>query len=290
MTHTQHENFPWTIAIVDHAPRTETRQYVASRTLMHKIVDQLPDWVLRPVDNHEGHHGGDDYEDHHGGSIWVKDEKGWLFVQQALGIEWSAQFCADPIKIDQLRLTAKRIVAAFPETLPAYQALGYRNAPELLETQIQTAEHISHWTDSIFNASMPIPRAAHTGTYPAGAGYHHYPKPIVDIVHFCRPNFKVFVADGKFPAVVVPMSGDPNDHRVRLVAAHPSAPHAHRLLEEQKIRRRRGRDIAPAGQRGGAYPPAPGQPIITDEESEGPTVLPADDDLARQAFRVRGVA
>jgi hypothetical protein len=132
-----------------------------------------------------------------------------LFLQQPLGIEWSAQYCADPAKVDLLRQNAKRAVDAFPETIPAYEAFGYHAATELLQSPITTAADVSRWTDSIFNASMPVPRAAHTGTLPSGAGHHHYPKPIVDIAHFKRADFNLFVTDHGFPAVVVPMSSDP---------------------------------------------------------------------------------
>lgn len=271
-THSEHEDFPWTIAVVDHAPRKETPQYVASRALMRKIIAEVPGWIWAPGP----------YEDHHGGSVWVKDDEGWLFMQLPLGIEWSAQFCADPAKVDKLRLMAQRIVRAFPATLPAYDAFGYHDATALLNTEITTAEQISRWTDSIFNASMPVPRPVHSGTYPHGAGYHHYPKPIVDINHFRRDDFQLFVSDNGFPAVVVPVSSKPGDHRVRLIAAHPSAPHARLLLREGQ--ERRAGSLTAAGPDDGELLPA-GQPTFTHEEPETSAVLPADDDLALQAFR-----
>ncbi len=107
-THPEHEDFPWVIAVVDHPKRTESAAYRRSRDLMHRIVDLTSDWIL----------AGDSYQDHHGGSVWVKDEQGWLCLQLPLGIEWSAQFCADPARVDQLRQYAARVVAAFPDTLP----------------------------------------------------------------------------------------------------------------------------------------------------------------------------
>jgi hypothetical protein len=272
-THTEHEDFPWTIAVVDHAPRKETPQYVASRALMRKIIAQVADWVWAPGP----------YEDHHGGSVWIKDEDGWLFMQLPLGIEWSAQFCADPKKVDRLRLMAKRVVRAYPDTVPAYEDLGYHAAAALLETEITTAEHVSHWTDSIFNASMPVPHPVHSGTYPHGAGYHHYPKPIVDIDHFRRDDFQLFVSDNGFPAVVVPMSSRPDDHRVRLIAAHPNAPHAYLLLEGPLEHRHE--QITTEAFPDDEEPLPPGQPTFSHEEPRTPTVLPADDDLAMQAFR-----
>jgi hypothetical protein len=271
MTHPQHEDFPWTIAVVDHAPRRDSPEYVASRALMKKIIAEVAAWVWAPGP----------YEDHHGGSVWVKDADGWLFMQLPLGIEWSAQFCADPKKVDKLRLMAKRIVRGFPDTIAAYEAFGYHAAATLLATEITTAKQVSYWTDSIFNASMPVPRPVHSGTFPHGAGYHHYPKPIVDIDHFRRDDFQLFVSDNGFPAVVVPMSSRPDDHRVRLIAAHPSAPHARLLLEGAQ--KHRGGPITAAAPDADALPP--GQPTFSREEPETSAVLPADDDLALQAFR-----
>ena len=271
-THPEHEDFPWTIAVVDHAPRKDTPEYVASRALMKKIIAQVTDWVWAPGP----------YEDRHGGSVWVKDEDGWLFMQLPLGIEWSAQFCADPKKIEKLRVMAKRIMRAFPDTIPAYEALGYHAATALLETEITTAAQVSHWTDSIFNASMPVPRPVHTGTFPHGAGYHHYPKPIVDIDHFRRDDSQLFVSDNGFPAVVVPMSSSPDDHRVRLIAAHPNAPHARLLLQAAHDHRDEQITAAASPDAAGVLPP--GQPTFSHQEPETSAVLPADDDLALQAF------
>src|ERR1700760_4750345 len=110
-THPEHEDFPWIIAVVDHPRRVDSPAYVRSRNLMRKLVGVAPDWVLI----------GDTYEDHHGGGVWVKDTAGWLCLQLPLGIEWAAQFCADPKKVDELRRYAARIIAAFPQTLPGYQ-------------------------------------------------------------------------------------------------------------------------------------------------------------------------
>src|SRR6476469_1886512 len=227
-THPEHQDFPWTIAVVDHPPRKGTPAYGRSRRLMIKLVGTLPDWVL----------AGDAYEDHHGGAVWVQDATGWLCLQLPLGIEWSAQFCADPVKVDRLRQYAVRVVAAFPETRPGYTALGYKDAGHLLATPITTAAQVSAWTDSIFNASLPLPQAAHTGVLPAGAGYHHYPKPIVDIDHFRFDDFQLFVTDAEgLPAVVVPVARrGSGDGRVRLIAAHPDSRYVRKLLEVEEQR------------------------------------------------------
>jgi hypothetical protein len=279
-THQEHENDPWTIDVVDHLPRKESPEYVASRKLMMKIIDTVDDWVL----------GAGPYQDHHGGSVWVKDDEGWLFTQLPLGIEWSAQFCADPAKIDKLRAMANRIVGAFPDTLPAYEQLGYDAGKNLLSTPIKTPTDIAHWTDSIFNASMPIPAALHTGKLPKGAGYHHYPKPIVDIDRFRRDDFNLFVTDQKgLPAVVVPASADPHDKRVWLLGANhgstyaaklstPREPTTHREPPTDAAPRLGVQDIEPD------FAPEPGQPTYTEDIIEHPALLKADDYLARKAF------
>jgi len=222
-THPEKEDFPWTIAVVDHPPRTDSPAYIKSRKLMNALAKTLDDWPFEPAP----------YQDHHGGSVWVKDATGWLCLQVSLGIEWSAQFCADPKKVDRLRLQAQRVVNAFPDTHPGYKKAGYHDAETLLSTAITTPEQVSVWTDSIFNASLPLPAAAHTGVLPKGAGYHHYPKPIVDIEHFRYDDFQLFVTDSKgLPAVVVPVAPrGSGDTRLRLLAAHPQSEYAQRLLD-----------------------------------------------------------
>lgn len=270
-THPEHEDFPWVIAVVDHPKRTESAAYVRSRNLMSAIVASTTDWIL----------AGDGYQDHHGGSVWVKDDKGWLCLQLPLGIEWSAQFCADPAKIDQLRQYAARVVAAFPDTLPGYQALGYTDGEQLLTTAIEDANGVAEWTDSIFNASMPLTAGTHTGVLPAAAGYHHYPKPIVDIDHFRFADFQLFVTDAAgLPAAVVPVGRrGSGDGRVRLIAAHPDSAYSQRLA-----------GFGPPA--GGPPAPVPAVPslaegvVASDSElhEEQPDILPASDPLAQQAF------
>lgn len=268
-THPRHEDFPWTIAVVDHPPRKDTPAYGRSRTLMIKLVATLPDWVL----------AGDAYEDHHGGAVWVKDATGWLCLQLPLGIEWSAQFCADPAKVDRLRQYAVRVVAAFPATLPGYAGLGYDDAPALLATPITTPVQVSAWTDSIFNASLPLPHGAHSGVLPKGAGYHHYPKPIVDIDHFRFDDFQLFVTDPDgMPAVVVPVGRrGSGDGRVRLIAAHPGSRYARRLVEVEHARHLADVDgFLPSGATRRAR-----TALMTPADAD---VLPETDPLAREAF------
>jgi hypothetical protein len=266
-THTEKEDCPWLIAVVDHPQRTDSPAFTRSRALMTSLVATTKDWVL----------SADAYQDHHGGSVWVKDQQGWLCVQLPLGIEWSAQFCADPAKVDLLRRYAQRVVAAFPDTLPGYESFGYQDGENLLNTPITDPAGVAAWTDSVFNASYPLPAGAHTGMLPQAAGYHHYPKPIVDIDHFRFSDFQLFVSDSAGrPAVVVPVSPrGSGDGRVRLLAAHADSEYFHRLAGPHAP----GPAPAGTGTQAAAAPPA--GPAGADGQ---PDVLAADDPLAQQAF------
>ena len=270
-THPVGEDFPWEIAVVDHPPRAETALYRRSRTLMNTLAKEAAD----------GFYGAGPFEDHHGGGLWVLDDVGWMCVQLPLGIEWSAQFCADPAKVDKLRLFAQRILAAFPKTLPGYAKHKYTDAERILASPITTAAHVSRWTDSIFNASVPLPRSAHTGVLPSAAGYHHYPKPIVDIDHIRYDDYQLFVRDAAgLPAAVVPAAAWPS-RTVRVIAAHPQSEYAGRLLDAQRRPDRvvplpRTPDLAEREALGPARAASP--------EATDPTLLDAADPLSRQAF------
>jgi hypothetical protein len=215
---------------------------------MIKLVASVKDWPFTPGP----------FEDHHGGGLWVRDDTGWLCVQTLLGIEWSAIFCADPAKIDIIRRHVARVVAAFPATLNGYRELGYTRAEAILDATITTQEQVAGWADSIFNASVPLPKRAHTGVLPQAAGYHHYPKPIIDIDHFRFDDFRLFVTDSDgSPAAVLPVAPrGSGDGRVRLLAVHPGSPYAHRL--------------------------AAAHPTLGAGDDQ---ILAADDPLAQQAFQ-----
>lgn len=279
-THPEHEDFPWMIAVVDHPPRSDSPAYVRSRALMRQLVAATTDWTF----------AGENYQDHHGGSVWVKDAQGWMCLQVPLGIEWSAQFCADPAKIDGLRQYAARVVAGFPDTLVGYEALGYHDGASLLATTITDADGVAAWTDSIFNASLPLPAAAHTGVLPAAAGYHHYPKPIVDIDHFRFSDFQLFVTDpAGLPAVVVPVGQrGSGDGRVRLLAAHPASAYVRLLTGSAPAGAAVPRQAAAAepGQAAALVPERATAAAAAERPGAAPEpgVLPADDPLAQQAF------
>jgi hypothetical protein len=255
--HREHETHPWTIEIPDHAPRTDSAEYVASRKHMNQLAKSLPAFL----------YGGAPYQDHHGGGLWLKDGDGWFLVRNLVGIEWSAQFCADPAKVDLLRQNARRLYAAFPD---AVTELGIR---DLLDTPITNAEEVARWTDSICNASVPLPQPMHTGVVPPAAtgGVHHYPTPITDIDLFKRDDFNLWVAtpDGGVAALVPVAPPGSEDARTRvLLAAVPLS-----AAEETPLTRLGGPRLA-----GVELDTAPGLP------RPETTILAADNPLSRAAF------
>ncbi|MFJ9454252.1 DUF6424 family protein [Kitasatospora sp. NPDC101447] len=210
--HTESEDLGWTINIPGHPPRADSAEYRVARAAMHRLTDTLD----RPF------YGAEPVEDHHGGGLWLKDSDGWYLVRNLVGIEWSAQFCADPAKVDLLRQNAKRLYALCPE---AVEELGIR---ELLDTPITDAAGVQRWTDSICNASVPLPHEVHSAALPQGGGVHHYPSPVTEIVFFKRDDFELWVVDavGQAVAVAPVAKRGSGDGRVQvLFAAQESALH-----------------------------------------------------------------
>jgi len=107
-------------------------------------------------------YGSGPYQDHHGGSLWLKDAGGWFMVRNLAGIEWSAQFCADPAKVDLLRENARRLYALMPPEIAREL-----DPDGLLDTPITDAAGVARWTDSIFNAGVPLHAGFHTGVLPS---------------------------------------------------------------------------------------------------------------------------
>jgi hypothetical protein len=233
--HTEHENHPWTIDIPDHPMREDSKTYVTSRKLMNAIVKEAGGVV------HDFFLGKSSaFQDHHGGGLWVKDVDGWMLLKNLAGMEWSQQFCADPAKVDQLRRIAQRLYRAFPESIPAMEdLLGADNEAyglaDMLAKEITSDADVARWVDSIFNASVPLYAARHTGALrPHGplsstgapqleGGVHHYPTPITDIQLFKRDDFQLWVMDpqGKLAAVTPVGQRHSGDGRVNVAYATP---------------------------------------------------------------------
>jgi hypothetical protein len=152
--HSESETHSWNINVPDHPNRADSPEYVAARTKMNQIAAGTTGLV----------YGSPPFQDHHGGALWLKDAQGWFLVRNLAGIEWSAQFCADPAKVDLLRQNAKRLYDLLaPEIKQELDPNG------LLDTPIQDAAGVAKWTDSIFNAGVPLQQSFHTGVLPQGA-------------------------------------------------------------------------------------------------------------------------
>jgi hypothetical protein len=226
--HPESESHPWTIDVGNHPARQDSPEYVAARNKMNQLAARAAGLI----------YGQGPFEDHHGGALWLQDSQGWFVVRNQAGVEWSAQFCADPVKIDLLRQNAKRLY-----DLVAPQLKQQLDPDGLLDTPIKDAAGVAKWTDSIFNAGVPLHPTFHTGVLPAGAapvagaqaapaagahsppaaangqpaGVHHYPTPIVDIQLFKYDDFQLWVTDQEGnPAAVAPVdkrgSGNANVH------------------------------------------------------------------------------
>ena len=89
-THPEHEDYPWSIAVQDHPARADTPEYVASQKKMNEIATGVKEF----------YYGDSPIRTTTAVDLWLKDDQGWFLVKNTAGIEWSAQFCADPTKID----------------------------------------------------------------------------------------------------------------------------------------------------------------------------------------------
>lgn len=226
-THRQKEDYPWAIQLVDHPPRFESKAFRAAKEGAKAILDEISLAELP--------YGPGPWEMHHGSSYWVKGEKGWRLYRGREGIEWSTQFCADPAKVDRLREDARELVEAFPLTLPALVELGYKDAGYLLEHKITTADDVAAWTDSLFNACVPLSRGDHQGILPHAAGEHHYPRPIKDADFIKYDDFQLWVTlpDQTHAAVTPLMPRGSGDGRLRLAYARHGSKAGDALADAQ---------------------------------------------------------
>lgn len=239
--HTESEAHKWGINVPNHPTRADSPEYVASRQKMNQMAGQAAGMI----------YGQGPFQDHHGGALWLKDSQGWFLVRNQAGIEWSAQFCADPAKVDLLRQNAQRLYdLVSPEIKQQIDPGGLLDAP------IRDAAGVARWTDSIFNAGVPLHPTFHTGVLPSAgaqgppapasaqpagaqsppagqsaqpAGVHHYPTPIADIQLFKYDDFQLWVTDDQGnPAAVAPVdrrgSGNASVH---VLYATPGSQLAH---------------------------------------------------------------
>jgi hypothetical protein len=149
--HTESETHTWTIDVGNHPTRTDSPEYVAAKKQMNEIAAGATGLI----------YGQPPYQDHHGSALWLQDAQGWFLVRNLAGIEWSAQFCADPAKVDLLRQNAKRLYDLLAPSIKQQLDPG-----GLLDTPIQDATGVAKWTDSIFNAGVPLQPSFHIGVVP----------------------------------------------------------------------------------------------------------------------------
>jgi len=217
---------PVTYTTAGHPPRSDSPYYVKARKALHQIHGTLdkPFFGPQPI------------QDHHGGGLWVFDDEGWFFVRNLVGIEWSGQFCADPAKVDLLRQNARRLYAGFPRSFDEFKTLGI-DLRSLLDTPITDSDGVSRWTDSICNASVPLPQPAHTGSVPKGGGVHNYPTPVTDIAFFKRDDFTLWVVDDEgHDAAVVPFYDRSENRRdLHVIHTEPNSK-LHRLHQAAEAR------------------------------------------------------
>ena len=196
----------------------------------------------------------------------------------------AAHNCADPAKVDLLRQNAKRLY-----DLVAPQVKQELDPNGLLDTPITDADGVAKWTDSIFNAGVPLHPGFHIGVMPMGkaqaqnssrdsgraefsrrqrpgagccrargpepAGVHHYPTPIVDIQLFKHDDFQLWVTDSEGnPAAVTPVAA--RGSGVASVHVQYATPGSQLALQKQQ-----------------------------QESAGGALILPADHPLAQQAFQ-----
>jgi Family of unknown function (DUF6424) len=151
--HSESETHPWSIQVPNHPARADSPEYVAAREKMNEIAAGATGLL----------YGTAPFQDHHGGALWLKDDQGWFLVRNLAGVEWSAQFCAEPGKVDLLRQNAKRLYDLLaPEIKQELDPGG------LLDTPITDAAGVAKWTDSLFNAGVPLQPTFHIGTLPGG--------------------------------------------------------------------------------------------------------------------------
>ena len=217
-----------------HAARTDSPEFVLARSTLHKIVTSID----------PNPYGPGAIQAHHGGSIWLhggQADNDWHLVLNWAGIEWSAQFCCDPAKVERLRQNAEAITAVFPDTIPALQRVGYSDTA-ILSTPVTDAAAVARYVDSIWNSCVPIPQPQHTGSVkasdPLASGVHNYPEPMCSIPRVMRGDFVPFVVDAatKTAAVVAPVAPrHSGDGRTRVLFAEKGNPlHAlHRRAHTQ---------------------------------------------------------
>ncbi len=202
------------------AARTDSPQFVDVRAAVQAIVGTLSPNPYGPLP----------IQAHHGGSVWLYDGKMWRLVLNWAGVEWSAQFCCDPARVEALRQNAEGDHTGVPRDhpgarkdwlpgqRPAFQSHHRRSRGR--NTRRQHLELV-----------LPIPQMGHTGsvsaTTPLGTGVHNYPEPMCAIPRVMHADFVPFVVDPGSGAVATVAPVAPRgsgDGRVRVLFAEKGHP------------------------------------------------------------------
>lgn len=223
--HTEHEDHGWSVEIPDHPGRTESEEFRHSKETAHKILAEMRTQHYPALLTGIAGPGG--VQAHHAGSLFVWTN-GWSMFLNVAGVEWSAQFAADPAKVDALRQNAQVLYEAFPGTLDRFEKLGYHEARTVLETPITNAAGVTRWTDSIYNSCVLLSPGLHQGLDPARTqvgGWHHFPKSIWDQQVTKRDDFQLWVTSGDgLAAAVAPVAPHGSqDGRVEVIYAQPGS-------------------------------------------------------------------
>ena len=233
-THTEHEDHAWQVEIPDHPGRTESADFRHAKEAVHKILAAVRGRGTASLITGLAGPGG--IQAHHAGSLWVFSSGEWFLLLNVAGVEWSAQWSADPAKVDALRVNAQRLYERFPETLDEFGRLGYGEAREILGTPITDHAGVARWTDSLFNSCVPLSAPLHQGIVSPRqdtGGWHHYPKSIWDMQVTKRDDFTLWVTDERdgHVAAVAPVApaGSGNGQVSVLYATPGSLLHAEHL-------------------------------------------------------------
>lgn len=227
--HTEKEDHGWDINIPAHPSRSSSPYFDHSKTLAKKILASMSNYYT--YDDTD-----DQIQMHHGGSLYVYDGINWALFKNLAGIEWSAQFCADPARVEALRQNAVILYKGFPQTIPQMESLGYPDT-DILNTPISDAEGVAKWVDSIFNCCLPLPSKRHAAVLTTGAGVHHYPTPITDIELIKYSDFTLWVTSSTNTQVaVVPVAPrGAGVNKTQLVYAPDLTYMHHQLMESSLI-------------------------------------------------------
>jgi hypothetical protein len=124
------------------------------------------------------------------GCIPVYDGSEWKVFRNYLTIYQGAENCADPAKVDVLRLNVIDLLDHYPDTIPQLEKLGTR-VRALLNRRIETFDDVLAWSYSPFNVG-PVASSKPPATH------------ISETVQLAYDDFIIEVKSGKESACVVP--------------------------------------------------------------------------------------